>query len=139
MQEFIQSIAKQLGVDEAVAEKAASIVLSFIKSKLASSDFGSLAAQIPGLSDLAEKGEKAGSGDAGGLLGGMMKMASSAIGGETGDTIELAGKLKESGLDIGQLGTFGTKLLDFIKDKAGDGTVDMILSQLPELKKILGQ
>lgn len=71
----------------------------------------------------------------GGLPGGMMKMASSPIG---GDALELSGKLKNSGLDMSQLGPFGAKLLDFVKDKAGDDAVDTILSQLPELKKRLG-
>lgn len=137
MQEFIQAAAKQLGIDEAVAEKAASVVLGFIKSKLASGDFGQLASQIPGLSDLADKGGDAGDGG-GGLMGGVMKMASSAIGGEAGDALELTGKLKDAGLDMGQLGGFGSMLVDFIKDKAGDGTVDMILSKLPELKKMVG-
>lgn len=68
----------------------------------------------------------------------MMKMASSAIGGEAGDALELTGKLKDAGLDIGQLGSFGTQFVDFIKDKAGQGAVDTILSQMPELKKLLG-
>ena len=74
----------------------------------------------------------------GGLLGGVMKMASSAIGGEAGDALELTGKLKDSGLDVGKFGSFGTMLVDFIKDKAGEGTVDAILAKLPELKKLTG-
>lgn len=55
MQEFIHAIAKQLGIDEATAEKATAIILGFIKSKLASGEFGQLASKIPGLAKLAEK------------------------------------------------------------------------------------
>lgn len=138
MQEFIKSVAEKLGIDEAIAGKATSVVLSFIKSKLEGGDFGKLASKIPGFSDLAEKGNTEGEAGGGSLLGGMMKMASSAVGGEAGDALALSGKLKDTGLDVSQMGSFGTNLIDFIKDKAGEGTVDTILSQLPELKKLAG-
>lgn len=137
MEEFIQNIAKQLGISEAIAKQATSVILGFIKSKLADGDFGQLASQIPGLSDLASAEPSGEASGGGGLLGGVMKMASSAIGGEAGDALELTGKLKETGLDIGQMGSFGSGLVDFIKDKAGDGAIDMLTSQMPELKKLI--
>ncbi len=136
MQEFIENIAKQLGINEAIAKQATSVIVGFIKSKLADGDFGDLASKIPGLSDLADA-QPSGDEGGGGLLGGVMKMASSAIGGEAGDALELTGKLKDTGLDVGQMGSLGSGLIDFIKDKAGDGAVDMITSQMPELKKML--
>ncbi len=138
MEEFIQSIAKQLGISDAIAKQATSVVLGFIKSKLADGDFGELASKIPGLSDLASEAPSEADSGGGGLLGGVMKMASSAIGGEAGDALVLTGKLKDTGLDVGQMGSFGSGLFDFIKGKAGDSAVDMITSQMPELKKLLG-
>lgn len=138
MQEFIQAAAKQLGIDASIAEKATGVVLGFIKSKLGGSDFGELAGKIPGLNDLADKGDTESGKGAGGLLGGVMNMASSAIGGEAGDALALTGKLKDTGLDVGKFGSFGTMLVDFIKDKAGEGMVETILSKLPELKKLTG-
>ena len=67
-----------------------------------------------------------------------MKAASSALGGDAGDSLALAGDLKESGLGTDQLGPFLTQLIEFIKGKAGEGTVAMILEKLPQLKSLIG-
>jgi hypothetical protein len=140
VQEFIQAAAKQLGIDASVAEKATGVVLGFIKSK-AGADFGKLAEKVPGAAGLAEAGQSAAAGSGsggGGLLGGVMNMASTAVGGEAGDALALTGKLKDTGLDISKLGSFGTMLVDFLKAKAGEGAVDAILAKLPALKKLMG-
>jgi hypothetical protein len=137
MQEFIESAAAKLGIDKAITEKATAAVLSFIKSKLGASDFGDLAAKLPGAADLA-KSEGSSGGSGGGMLGGVMKMASSALGGGAGDALELTGKLKDSGLELDQFGSFGTMLMDFIKGKAGEGMVGKVLDNVPELKKLIG-
>lgn len=137
MQEFIESAAEKLGIDKSIAEKATGVVLGFLKSKLGDGDFGDLASKLPGATGLLESTDDADSGG-GGMLGGVMKMASSALGGEAGDALELTGKLKDTGLNLDQFGSFGTMIMDFIKDKAGDGMVNTILEKLPELKKMLG-
>ena len=69
MQEFIESAVEKLGIEKSVAEKATGAVLGFIKSKMGDSDFGELAAKIPGATGLIEGaggGEESGGG--GGLL-----------------------------------------------------------------------
>jgi hypothetical protein len=138
MQEFIESAAEKLGIDKSIAEKATGVVLGFIKSKLGDSDFGDLAAKLPGATGLLETAGGGGDSAGGGMLGGVMKMASSAIGGGAGDALELTGKLKDSGLGLDQFGSFGTMLMDFVKDKAGEGAVGTIVEKIPELKKMLG-
>lgn len=137
MQEFIQATAKQLGIDENVASQATSAVLGFVKEKVGRGEFGELAAKVPGLSDLA--GADSSDGDSGGsMLGSMMKAASSALGGDAGDALALTGKLKDSGLDANNVGPFLSRLVEFIKDKAGEESVNAILEKLPQLKSLLG-
>ena len=136
MQEFIQSAAKQLGIEESVASQATSTVLGFLKEKLTRGEFGELAAQVPGLSDLA--GADASDEESGGsMLGSMMKAASSALGGDAGDALALTGKLKDSGLDVDKLAPFLGRLIEYVKDNAGEETINAILDKLPQLKSLL--
>ena len=45
------------------------------------------------------------------------------------------GKLKDSGLGVDQVGGFATKIVAFIKDKAGDEMVGKVLAAVPALKQ----
>jgi len=139
MEEFIQSIAKQLGISEDVAKSITAKVMGLIKGKLGDSDFSSLASKIPGADNLAagNAGITEGSGG-GGLLGSLTKMASSAIGGDAGEGLEIAGMMKSAGLDTEQGTSFLSKMVEFIKEKAGDQIVDQITEKIPALKSVLG-
>jgi len=140
MEEFIQSIAKQLGISEDVAKSITSKILGLVKGKLGDSDFSSLASKIPEADKLAAESAEASedSGGGGGLLGSLTKMASSAIGGEAGEGLEIAGVMKSAGLDTEKGASFLSKLVEFIKDKAGDQVVNQITDKIPALKSVLG-
>ena len=137
MQELIESVASKLGIDKSIAEKATGVVIGFLKDKLDDSTFATLLEKLPGASQLLGKAEESSGG--GGMLGGLLGAASSAIGGSAGETLELTGKLKDSGLDISQFGEFGSQVTDYIKDKAGDDLFGQVLSHVPQLAKLAGK
>ena len=54
MKEFIESAAKQLGIDASVMEKATGAVMSFLQSNLGETEFGELAEKLPESKELAD-------------------------------------------------------------------------------------
>ena len=138
MQELIETLAAKLGIDKSVAEKATGVALAFLKDKLDGNVFGQLLEKLPGASSLVGKAEQKPSGG-GGLMGSLLGAASSVIGGETGDALELTGKRKDSGLDLSKFGDFGTIVTNFIKEKAGDDLFKKVISNVPELAKLAGK
>jgi hypothetical protein len=138
MQEFISSAVKNLGISESVAKTSTSHVLKFIQGKLGGGDFSSLLEKLPGASALMGSAEEEKSAGGGGLFGGLASAASSLVGGSAGEGLELAGKLKDSGLDADKVGGFASQLIGFIKEKAGGELVDKIVSAVPMLKQYMG-
>lgn len=139
MQDLVQLLASKLGIDKSIAEKATGVALTFLKDKLDDTMFGELLAKLPGAASLIGQSGEGSSGGGGGLMGSLLGAASSAIGGQAGDTLELAGKLKETGLDANQFGDFGAMVTDYIKDKAGDDLFGKVLENVPELAKLTGK
>ena len=139
MQDLIESLVAKLGIDKSIAEKATGVAIAFLKDKLDDTVFGQLLEKLPGAGNLVGKAEEASSGGGGGLLGSMLGAASSAIGGEAGDALELTSKLKGSGLDLSKFGDFGSIVTDYIKDQAGDELFGKVLSSVPELAKLAGK
>ena len=138
MKDFIAATAEKLGIDEAIVSKGTGVVLGFLKSKLGETDFAPLLEKIPGAAAfLSSQSEGAPSGD-GGMLGGLMKAASSALGGETASTLELPRDLQNAGLRIDQLGPFGSSIVEMLKEKVGSETVDGIMEKIPDLKNLIG-
>ena len=138
MQDLIELLVAKLGIDKSIAEKATGVALSFLKDKLDDTMFGQLLDKLPGADSLVGQAEENTSGG-GGLMGSLLGAASSAIGGEAGDALELTGKLKDSGLELSKFGDFGSTVTDYIKDKAGDDLFGQVLSNVPELAKLAGK
>ena len=73
MDDFIASVASQLGIDAATAKSATGKVLDFVKSKLGEEQFSQLASKIPGAADLASGAGEASGGGGGGMLGSLRR------------------------------------------------------------------
>ncbi|MGI9333862.1 MAG: DUF2267 domain-containing protein [Gammaproteobacteria bacterium] len=125
MQDLIQSIASQMGIEQETAHKAISGILELLNEQ--GSGAAELISQIPGASELMSSG---GEGEGGGLLGGVADM----LGGSGG---AMAGLLS-TGLSTGQLGSIGTMLVDYAKEHASPELVDKVLDSAPQLKSMLG-
>ena len=137
MKDFIAATAKKLGVDEAVVSKGVGVVLGFLKSKLGDTDFAPLLEKLPGAAALLSEQAGETSSEGGGMLGGLMKAASSVIGGDAGATLGLTGDLQNAGFRLDQLGQFGSSMGELLKEKAGSEVVDQITEKIPELKSML--
>jgi hypothetical protein len=138
MEEFITLAVQKLGIDEATARQATGVVLEFIRKHAAGKDFSQLLEKLPGAQQLLGQSAAGGQGAGGSLLSGALKLAGSALGGETGSALDLSAKLKDSGLDLDKAGSFGSLLMDFVKSKAGDELTGKLLEKVPQLDQILG-
>ncbi|MGI9519110.1 MAG: DUF2780 domain-containing protein [Pirellulaceae bacterium] len=139
MDEFIQSVTSQLGIDESTAKNATGTALGFLKNGLGD-QFSAVAEKLPGAEDLISSAAPAESSDGGGggLLDSIKGAASSMLGGGAGEGIELMGALQNTGLSTEQGGSFITMLIEFIKGKVGDGVMAQITDKIPMLKTLVG-
>ncbi len=135
MQDLIINIASKMGIDETLAQKAVSIVLSLVQSQGDDGLVGQLFDKIPGAEALATAGTSAiENGDGG---GGLMGKLGGMLGGGAGDIMAAVAQLKSDGLDPSQIKEVGGQVLDFAKEKGGDDLVDQITSSIPGLDKFL--
>lgn len=126
MNELIDRIAEQLGIDRSLAEQAVGIMLNLVKKEGDPSKAPDLMAALPGADALAD----AHGGGGGGLLG--------AIGGALGGgAIAAYGKLTQAGLSTDQIKAIGEMLFDHAREKAGEPLVKDAVSTIPGLKPYL--
>lgn len=141
MDELIQLITKQLGIDSSIANAGVSKTMAMLKENAGDDLFGKIAGAIPGASEAAQSGADTASGavaGGGGMLGKLAGMASAALGGKAGGGLEMASALASTGIDSEKLGPFVKMVFEFLKEKLGDEMVDEILSKVPMLKTLLG-
>jgi len=140
VQEFVQMAVKNLGIPESVGQSATQGVLGLIQKQAGTADFQGLLISFSGAEELL-KGAPGGAAPqtgAGGMLGGLMEKAGSALGGNLGATLGVAGMLKQTGLDAGKAGPFVALLVNFLKQKAGADLVGRLLAKIPEIAKLAG-
>ena len=129
MQEFIQSAATKLGINEDQAKSATGGVLNFLKDQGNDQDVDALIAKIPGAQNVMQSTASGAEGGGGGMLSGI----GSKLGGAGGAMAALQG----SGLDSGRAKSFVTMLVDYAKQKAGPEQVEQVLSKVPALKSMM--
>jgi hypothetical protein len=141
MDELIEQLTTKLGIDAETARDASSKAMALLKDNVGDDLFAKISAAIPGSSESAAVGAEAstaGDGGKGGLLGSIADMASGVLGGSVKDAADLASSLGDSGLSTDQIGSFVTTILEFLRDKLGDETVDQLLAKVPMLKSLVG-
>lgn len=139
IQDFIQSAAQQLGTSEDSTRSATAGLLQFVREKASGGDFQELLGKLPGAGELvaSPSGATASTPSGGGMLGGVMGAASSAMGGK-GAGLDLVGLLGQSGFDLGKAGPFVSMFLNLIRDKGGADLLGRITKQIPQLKGLAG-
>jgi hypothetical protein len=139
MDELIKQLMDKLGIDAETANAATGKAMALVKEHAGDDLFSKIAGAIPEAGEAAAAaGDQPQQSAGGGLLGSIAEMASSVLGGSAGDAMGLAGALGSSGLKADQLAEFVSTLIEFLKDKLGDETVDQILAKVPMLKSMLG-
>jgi hypothetical protein len=158
MQEIIDKIAAQVGIDPATADKAVAMIVDFISSHAPTEYVDMVKQYVPGFDQMAAAGAahtEAAAADTGasggglmGALGGLMGgggiagALGSLMGGSEGSgmgaALALLGNLQKEGLDIGQIKDIGTGLVGQLKQVAGDENVDKLLANIPGASHLIG-
>ena len=126
MDQIIASIADTVGIDKALAEKAAGIMLSLVKSDGDQALVPDLMAALPGAEQLADAHSGGGGGGLMGALGG-------ALGG--GGALAALGKLTQAGLNTDQIKTVAEVLFTHAKEAAGEDLVKQVVKSIPGMAK----
>ena len=143
MQELIDRITANIGIDEDIANKSVGMILGYVQRMGEDSVVGNLIEQIPGAADLiAEHGEveasEEGASSGGGIMGMVMGLVSKVTGGGDSDGIMAIGQsLMADGLDMSQIKNVASETIAYAKEQAGEDTVDAITSKIPGLSAIL--
>ena len=137
MDQLVQLLASKLGIEESVAKSAVTKVLEFLKDKLDDDVFTSLLGKLPGAEQLVAAAGDSGGAAEGGMLGGLAKMASSALGSNAGDGVQLAGQLSEAGLATDQVPAFLTQVVEFVKENVSEEMLQQLTDSIPALRQFM--
>jgi hypothetical protein len=129
MNELIGRVAAAAGIDTSMAEKAIGIILGFLQKEGPATEVGQLLGSMPGAEALIAT--HAGGAGGGGLMGGLMGVASSMMGG--GGVMALGQQLMGAGLDMGQMSAVGKELFAAGREFAGEDTMGAIVGAIPGL------
>jgi hypothetical protein len=125
MQELIDRLVANLGIEQGLAEKSLGIILGFLQKEGPAAEVGQMLEAMPGASDLIA--QHAGGEGGGGIIGGLMGM----MGG--GGIMGLGQQLMCAGLSMGQMGDLGKELFAFGREKAGEDAMGAIVGAIPGL------
>ena len=129
MNELIERIVENVGIDAATAEKAVGIIMNFLLSEGPRDKVRELLARIPGgeayAAQAAEPAESGfgGFGGLGSLMGGGMMKAFN----------ELTG----AGLNMAQIQAVTRETVHYARDKAGEDLVGQVVGSIPGLSQFV--
>lgn len=124
MQELIDQLTKQLGINAGQAQSGAGILFNAAKEKLGGGEFQKLLGSVPGIGDLLKHAPAAGGG--GGLLGGL----ASAIGGNAAMLANVVSGFSKIGLTPDMAKRFVPIVLDFLRKHVSPDVIAKIESAL---------
>lgn len=126
MDELINRITANVGVDADTARAAVRIILSFLAQQGDKDKVTALAKSIPGAEQYIETTED----DSASLLGGLGGLMG-------GGAMAVLGKLQGIGLGMGQIQAVTKETVGFAREKAGSDIVDDIIASIPGLSQFV--
>ncbi|HUH49396.1 MAG TPA: hypothetical protein VLZ56_06015 [Mycoplana sp.] len=123
MNDLVNRVAENVGIEPATAEKAIGMMLGFLQREAAEGPVAQMIEAIPGASDLVAKYNGEGSG---GLLGGLMN----AMG---GGVMALGQQLMSQGLGMGEITGLAKETIAIAREYAGSDVVDEVVGSVPGL------
>ncbi len=121
MNELIEILIKQLGINESQAKGGAGLLFKVAQDKLSELDFEKVKGVIPDIDDLIRSAPKASG--AASLLGGL---AAGLGGGKLGALAQLAAGFKALNLDSDQAKGFAKTIATYLEAKGGDSLKTLI-------------
>jgi hypothetical protein len=128
MEELINRVVANVGLEPAVAEKAVGMILGFLQKNGPEAEVGSLMGSMPGAAELAAQH----AGETGGLVGGLMGMM-----GAGGGVMALGQQLMSAGIGMGQIQSLSKEVFAFAQEKAGEDTMGSIVGAIPGLSQFV--
>ncbi|SOC35399.1 hypothetical protein SAMN05892877_101337 [Rhizobium subbaraonis] len=127
MNDLVNRVADNVGIDPVIAEKAIGMMLGFLQREAADGPVARMIEAIPGASDLVAQYNGEGSG---GLLGGLMN----AMG---GGVMALGQQLMSQGLGMSEITGLAKETLAVAREHAGDEVVDEVVASVPGLSQFV--
>jgi hypothetical protein len=125
---LVSLLTSQLGVTDTQAEGGAGALFRAAKANMKADDFTELSAKVPEASSLIDKAPVVSDKKQGMLAGAASLM------GDTGEKINAATEIVESfkqlGLDSDMVEKFTPVVLDYVKEKAGEASMQLLQSAL---------
>ena len=128
MEELINRIVTNVGIDPALAEKAVGLILGFLQKNGPAAEVGTMMESMPGAAELAAA--HAGGEGGGGLLGGLMGMMG-------GGVMALGQQLMSEGIGMGQIGSLSKEVFAYAKEQVGEDTMGAIVGAVPGLSQFV--
>ena len=120
MEELIERLVANVGVDRAAAEKSVGIILDFLKKEGPPDKVQALIDKLPGAEALIAQQADAG--------GGMFSM---------GGIMGAGTKMMAAGLSMGQVQGVTKEVIAYAREKAGEDTVGEIVGSIPGLSQFV--
>ena len=118
MDELIERLVADIGIDRAVAAKAVGIILDFLVKEGPADQVQPLLAKLSGAEALIQQASEGGGGLMGGVMGAGMRMMS-------------------AGLSMGQVQAVARAVLAYTREKAGEDAVGEIVAAIPGLAQFV--
>ena len=122
MNELIERLVANVGVDRASAETALGIILDFLAKEGPPEKVQTLIERMPGADQLIASARE---GEGGGLFGGM------------GGVMAVGSRMMAAGLDMGQIQGITRETIGYAREKAGEDVVGDIVAAIPGLDQFV--
>ena len=113
MEELVQRIVANVGIDAEKAQGAVGMILGFLQAEGPADQVSKLIAAFPGAEAAIEA-----AGYKSGFMPGVMGLGS---------------KLMGMGMGMGEIGGVSKETIRFAREKAGDGPIDAVIASIPGL------
>ena len=127
MNELIELLVKQLGVNSDQAKGGAGLLFKMVQGKLGG-DFSKITQAVPAVTGLIK--DAPAEGGAAKLLGGLASALGGSKGGGLADLASLADGFSQLKLDPGMIGKFVPVVLSFLQGKVGKDVLDLVAGAL---------
>jgi hypothetical protein len=121
MDELIERLVADVGIDRAAAEKSVGIILDFLAKEGPADKVQPLLAKLPGAETLMQQAAEEG----GGALGGM------------GGVMGAGMRMMSAGLTMAQVQSVARAVLAYSREKAGEDAVGEIVAAIPGLAQFV--
>ena len=123
MDELVDRIVANVGVDRSVAEKSVGIIFDFLSKEGPTEKVQALLDRLPGANEAVAAAHAS---DAGGGVFGSM-----------GGIMGVGSRLMAAGLGMGEIQGVTREIIAYAREKVGDETVDSIVGAVPGLSQFI--